>query len=472
MTITIPDSPAGLEDALSDPKNLEELWKSKDNLRDYIKGYAANVAKADKSETEAQIREQVQLGLAEFLAQAGAEKAGRPPVDLSNGPAHNRNSPMLAGLSGKGGKRPYNRRAPGAHADGIFEDASEFFRATWHHSRRLKDWSDLEPKVNKLREIQNSYGSEVPGDGGFLIPEELRSEILQLALETAVVRSRATTIPMSSLRVPIPTIDDPSHTSSILGGVVAYWTEEAAGLTESQASFGRVVLDAKKLTAYAEVPNELLMDAPAFEGFFSSTFPKAISWFEDVAFLTGTGVGEPQGFINSPVAVTQAVETGQNSGSGATIVWENIVKMYSRMLPTSLGRACWIVSPDTFPQLATMALSVGTGGGPVWIGNFSGGNGGDATPPATILGRPVLISEKVGPLGTTGDISFVDLSYYLIGDRMEMQTSASEHYKFANDKTAYRVVERVDGKPWLQTPLTPKNGGPTLSPVVQLGTRS
>ncbi|TMC47286.1 MAG: phage major capsid protein, partial [Chloroflexi bacterium] len=80
-------------------------------------------------------------------------------------------------------------------------------------------------------------------------------------------------------------------------------------------------------------------------------------------------------------------------------------------------------------------------------------------------------SEKVGPLGTPGDVAFIDPKYYLIGDRMEMQVSASEHYKFANDKTAYRVVSRVDGRPWLQSPITPKNGGPTLSPVVLLAAR-
>lgn len=467
MRITIPDSPAGLADVLNDADKMKQLWGSKEELGNFIKGYAELSDKADRGEMRAEAREQMQLVLAEYLKDNGGSQA--PKVDLSDGPAHKR-TPMIAGLPSAtaGRKSVYNRRAPGAPADGIFEDASEFFRATWHHSRRLKDWNELAPKVEKLREVQNSYGSEVPGDGGFLIPEELRSEILQLALETATVRPRATVIPMSSARVPIPTIDDPSHTSSILGGVVGYWTEEAAGLTESQASFGRVVLDAKKLTVYAEVPNELLMDAPAFEGFFSGTFPKAITWFEDVAFLTGTGVGEPQGFINSPVAIVQAAESGQAT---QTIVWENIVKMYSRMLPTSLGRACWIVSPDAFPQLATMSLSVGTGGGPVWIGNMAGGQGGMDSPPATLLGRPILISEKVGPLGTTGDINFVDLSYYLIGDRMEMQTSASEHYKFANDKTAYRVVERVDGQPWLKSALTPKNGGPTLSPVVQLASR-
>ncbi len=468
MTITIPDSPAGLAEVLNDGAKMKELWESKDSLQQFIEGYAAAVDKADKGEMRAQAREQMQLVLAEYLKNNGSNE--RPPVDYAGKRASNLR-PEIAGLPSNVRNQLYNKRAPGAAADGVFEDAAEFFRATWYRADRLRDYDQVRPKLDKLVEIQNAYSSETPGDGGFLIPEELRSEILQVALETAVVRPRATVIPMSSLRVPIPMIDDTSHQSSILGGVVGYWTEEAAGLTQSSASFGRVVLDAKKLTAYAEVPNELLMDAPAFAGFFNGTFPKAISWFEDTSFLTGTGAGEPQGFLNSPVAIQQAIETAQQGESSSTIVWENIVKMYSRMLPTSLGRAVWIASIDTFPQLATMALSVGTGGGPVWIGNYSGGQGGMDTPPITILGRPLYFTEKVGPLGTTGDISFVDLSYYLIGDRMQMESSSSEHYKFANDKTAYRVVERVDGRPWLQSPITPKNGGPTLSPVVQLANR-
>lgn len=464
MTVTIPESSAGLAEVLNDRKALDELWKSKDALSNFIEGYAKASLKVNEDQLEKQIKEQAQLAVAKLLEANGG--SGRPPVDLAGDKAHQQQL-RIKGLPSGVQKSLYNRRAPGVAADGIFEDASEFFRATWHRASSARDYQNvLAPKLAKLTEIQNSYSSEVPASGGFLIPEELRSEILQLALETAIVRPRATVIPMSSARVPIPTIDDTTHQSSILGGVQAFWTEEAAPLTESQGSFSRVVLDAKKLTAYAEVPNELLQDAPAFTGYFDGTFPKAISWFEDVAYLTGTGVGEPLGFINSPVSVQQAVESGQSSG---TIVWENIVKMFSRMLPTSLGRAVWIASIDTFPQLATMALSVGTGGGPVWIGGPN--QPGADTPPISILGRPVFFTEKTGPLGTPGDINFVDLSYYLIGDRMEMQVSASEHYKFANDKTAYRVVQRCDGQPWLKSPLTPKNGGPTLSPVVELAAR-
>src|SRR5262249_12487899 len=132
-------------------------------------------------------------------------------------------------------------------------------------------------------------------------------------------------------------------------------------------------------TAYAEIPNELLADASAFSGFFEQRFPVAIAWFEDLGFLLGTGNGEPLGFINGPAVASVSAEAGQPT---QTIVWENLVKMYARMLPQSLGSAIWIASIDTFPQLATMALSVGTGGGPVWIGSgYNPGNTGASAPP-------------------------------------------------------------------------------------------
>jgi HK97 family phage major capsid protein len=291
------------------------------------------------------------------------------------------------------------------------------------------------------------------------------------SLETSIVRPRATVIPMDTLRVPIPMIDDTSHASTVFGGVSFAWTEEAASITESQASFGRVVLDAKKLAGFFACPNELLADAPAFSAFFDTAVPRAHGWFEDEAFLTGSGVGEPLGLVNCGASVQVAKETGQPA---ATILWENVTKMYARMLPTSLGRAVWIANIDIFPQLATMALSIGTGGGPVWIGSgYDPGNSGADTPPMTILGRPVYFTEKLPQLGTTGDICFADLSYYLVGDRQVLQASSSEHYLFQNDKTAFRLLSRVDGRPWLQSALTPnQDSSNTLTAFVQLATRS
>jgi HK97 family phage major capsid protein len=137
------------------------------------------------------------------------------------------------------------------------------------------------------------------------------------------------------------------------------------------------------------------------------------------------------------------------------------------MLPSSVGNAVWIASPDTFVELATMALSVGTGGSAIWLNN------GVEGPPMTILGRPVIMTEKTpGVLGAQGDLSFVDFSFYLIGEREGMSMDTSEHVRFTRDQTTVRVIARNDGRPWLTSAITPQNGGPTLSPFVGLAVRA
>jgi HK97 family phage major capsid protein len=90
----------------------------------------------------------------------------------------------------------------------------------------------------------------------------------------------------------------------------------------------------------------------------------------------------------------------------------------------------------------------------------------------TIFGRPLVVAEKSGRLGDRSDLAFVDLSYYLIGDRQQMTAASSTEYKFGNDQTAYRIIQRVDGMPWLKSPITPANGGPTLSPFVEIADRA
>src|SRR3546814_16169240 len=85
-------------------------------------------------------------------------------------------------------------------------------------------------------------------------------------------------------------------------------------MTDVAATFGRMALEAWKLTAFANVPNELIQDsAVSFEAFIRSTFPQALAYFADVAFLTGNGAGQPLGILTSGNAarVSVAKESGQ-----------------------------------------------------------------------------------------------------------------------------------------------------------------
>lgn len=454
MTTVIPKTADELEQMLGNGEvaNMFEGGKAKPEFGEFIKSYATALRDRDSS-IATQVQEETQRVLAQWLKENAADglvgNVRRVNLDPNDTPTPARN--VL-----------YNRRAPGGKVDdaGLFDRPEDYLRAIWYRNNE----PDAMAIKDKLIGIKNAFGSTVPADGGFLIPETLRSELLRVALESAIVRPRSRVIPMESLRVPLPTIDSTSNASSVHGGMIGYWTEEAGALTQSSATFGRVVLDAKKLTGYSEVPNELFQDSiVSFGAFLSQIFPEAIAWFEDVAFFSGTGAGEPLGFLNAPAAVSVTKETGQ---AASTVVWENIVKAYARMLPSSMGRAVWIINNDAFPELATMALSVGTGGSAIWL------NSGAQGPPMTILGRPVIFTEKAETVGTAGDINFVDLGYYLIGDRQAMSAETSPHYKFANDQTAFRIIERVDGRPWINSAITPRKGSNTLSPFVKVATRS
>lgn len=464
--VIIPTSANELEEMLNDPKVFGNVMADPDTRKEFLRNYGI-AAMAKDGSLKDQISEQVQLGIAEFVKNNGSETrenvggrlsaGGRPQVTL-NGTA--------AIARGRGAI--YNKWAPGAELErkykpeDRFSTVGEICAAIKEEARPTASphRKDLLRKLENVRSFQNSFGSEDPGAGGFLIPEEMRADLLQLSLEETVVRSRATVIPMSTLRVPIPTVDDTSHVSNVFGGVTFYWAEESASLPESQASFGRVVLDAKKLVGFFKVPNELLADAPAFGSWFDTRIPQGLAWSEDVAFMTETGAGTPEGFIGSPGYI-QVPRT-----TGSAIKWADIVTMYSRMLPQSLQTAVWIAAHDTFPQIAQLSLSQPG----IWMGGWAARDASDA-PPVSIMGRPVFFTEKVPALGSVGDLSFVDLSYYLIGDRQAVAVSASEHFAFQNDQTAYRIIERVDGRPWLNTPLTPhNNSSATLSPYVGLST--
>lgn len=464
MTAVI-DSPAALAEFVSDTAAVSAAAEA-GTLRDTLKAAAKAISDRDKT-----IEEQIAIGLQQQMAALAKETggAGAPPIDLTEAKKGMRSRVTKHDIVNHGQKltvrEHHNPRALGKPADGVFGDLVEYLQATAPDkvTNSLPDVAELRQKLGDVLRIQNAYGSQVPADGGYLIPEEFRSDLLSVSMESAIVRPRATVLPMSTLRAILPSIDSTTNAGSIFGGIVAYWTEEAAALTASQASFARVVLEAKKLTAYAEYPNELVADAALFGALIDQLMPQAIAWYEDLAFFSGSGVGEPLGFLNCPASVNVAKESGQ---AGVSIVWENIAKMYARMLPSSLGNAVWIAGIDTFPELATMALSVGTGGSAIWMNNGAEG------PPMTILGRPVIFTEKSSVLGTVGDINFVDLRYYLIGDRQSMQAASSAEYKFGNDMTAYRIIERLDGRPWLNSAITPKNSGPTLTPFVQLATRA
>lgn len=457
-TIPVPRNSAELREQLHDAAARKEILATPDTLADHMDAYAQK-QQGDGTDLNRLVAEETQKQLAAMLREKDVDDEGRERIQRLNlDPQARGGSGRKQMLTSYGQGATYNQHAPGTVLDGKFNNAVDYLKTIWH----LNASPDAQAK---LLDVRNAASSVSPSDGGFLVPETLRSQLLEISLEMAKVRPLATVVPMESARVPFPTIDVTSNASSVFGGMIAYWGEESAALTDANPKFGRVVLDAKKLTGLSVVPNELIQDsAISFSALIERLWPMTLAFEEDSAFMTGSGVGEPLGFLgsNNSASIPVDAESGQEAD---TVLYENVVNMYSRMLPSSLSRAVWLVSPRVLTQLLTMTISVGTGGAPVFVVNAT------ASPTMTMFGRPIHVTEKASALGNRGDISFVDLTYYLIGDRQSMTAASSTDWKFGNDQTAYRVIQRVDGTPWIKSAITPKNGDLSLSPFVELAAR-
>lgn len=308
-------------------------------------------------------------------------------------------------------------------------------------------------------------------DGGFLIPVQYRTELLQKAIEKADIMNRCTTIPMKTNSIKIPYIKDTTHASgTIHGGIRMYWEEELAEKTSSKPSIGQIDLVLHKIIGMCYASDEILQDSPiSVEPLINMMFSDALAWTIDGVLIAGAGAGQPLGIKNSPCLVSVAKETNQIAD---TIVYDNVIKMYMRMAALSRKNAVWLANPDILHQLMTMSLAVGTGGSAVFLPS----NGAASRPYDVLFGKPIIFSEHCDTLGDTGDIYFADFSQYLVGRKTGakggLKADTSIHLKFDYDQTAFRFVFRMDGQPWWVSALTPKNGSSTISPFIKLDERA
>ena len=314
---------------------------------------------------------------------------------------------------------------------------------------------------SELKAFTRKNLAEGTGDlGGYLVPEEFMNEVLRVQLEETVVRGNgARVINMNSPIVKIPALNMASNASgSLFGGVSAYWGGEGQEKTESNPKFKQITLEAKKLIGYVESSDELSNDAIVSIGqVLSDVFSQTIAFEEDAAFLTGNGVNKPLGIINAPATITV--------GRAATgsVQTADLIAMLARFYRRG-GSPVWIINQSVLPSIYKLKDEANNY---ILLPGFNGNIAGAL--PSSIYGIPVIVTEKVSALGTRGDVTLADMRYYIIGDRQRLTIEESMHVKFKYDEKAWRFVQRVDGQPWIDSAITPRAGGSTISPFVTLG---
>ena len=342
----------------------------------------------------------------------------------------------------------------------------------WQFARDIyKAGPQARGMTEKLHAWCKTAGHMQEGDdsqGGYLVPEEFRAQLLRTLIEASNIRGRATVVPMATNTIRIPCVNETTHSGSTHGGIILYRPAEAAQKSASKPAFGQVQLTLHKLTGLIYVSDELMEDSPiSIQPLLNSMFSEAFAFQNDDDFVNGTGAGMPLGVLNAPCLIAQAKETAQPAD---TIVSANIDKMWSRLHPRSHANSVWMANIDTYPQLAALERAVGTGGSAAGLVQSM-----PNSPTLLLNGRPLILTEHCQTLGDQGDIMLCDWRQYLIGQKAgasSIAMASSIHLAFDYDETVFRFVMRYDGQPWPSAALTPRNSTITLSPFVTLAARA
>jgi HK97 family phage major capsid protein len=327
----------------------------------------------------------------------------------------------------------------------------------------------------------------VPSEGGFLVGADASEKIYQRAYATGAIVNKCQRQPISanSNRLKLKVVDEDSRADgSRMGGVLAFWQNEADSFLSSRPKFRSIELTLNKLTALVYATDELLEDAAALEAWIMSNLPTEINFRLEDAIFNGAGAGQPLGILNSLALLslspgsTPTVVNGTDilamwarfwhpglQGSIASIATENLTAGSAGGQPG----AAWFIDQSVIPQLFSMTLGSGTA---VILLYHPPGYMGLPGPYGQLLGLPVIPTEHNAALGTVGDIVLADMSQYLIADKGAVEAAASMHVRFVYDEMTYRFTYRADGQTTWKKPLTPKNGGSTLAPFIALASGS
>jgi HK97 family phage major capsid protein len=346
----------------------------------------------------------------------------------------------------------------GPEASREFESLGQFIAAVrFNPNDQRLQYVDENPAARdpETGEMRSEFRMDNNTSGGFMVPPQLRTTIMSVEPQAALVRPRANVIPAGSppdAAVTIPALDQSgTNPANMFGGVEVRWIGEGEEKPETDADLKQITLTPHEVAGLVTVTDKLLRNWQAAGTFIENLLRGAVNAAEDYAFLRGTGVHQPLGAINA--SATKFI----NRAVANQVSYLDLLNMVARLLMRD-GSPVWSMPQSALVQISTMTDPEGHY---IWKPDARDGFAG------TLLGYPVRWNNRAPALGSKGDILLADWSHYLIKDGSGPFVASSEHVKFTSNKTVIKIFWNVDGAPDTIGPIKEENGY-EVSPFVGL----
>lgn len=300
-----------------------------------------------------------------------------------------------------------------------------------------KSWATRDKSYNRVVKALGTINYE---EGGVLVPEEFKPEVIEYLRNTTVMRKLgARSIPLKgSMQVPRQ-----------VGTSTAYWGDEGEPITPSQPSLGGDRMSEKKLTGLVPVNNDLLRAASInAEEWIRNDVLNVIAQAEDIGFLKGNSPKSPTGlrYLTDAAHIYNATQ----AGAVATLQEvRNEIAKARRLLKKAnqpMTSMAWISSPRTEEFLDTVADGNGNA---IYSAEVAAGR---------LKGAPAFYTNNVpdDEGGGTNEswLIYVDGSQLIIGDAMTLAVEFLPNAVYeeggvvksgvSRDQSVFRAIQKVD----------------------------
>ncbi|WP_339692848.1 phage major capsid protein [uncultured Parasphingorhabdus sp.] len=258
-------------------------------------------------------------------------------------------------------------------------------------------------------ELKSFSGASGP-EGGFAVPQEIDALIGATLKDISPIRSIATVVRTGSAgyRKLVTT-----------GGTPSGWVSETAGRPETDTpDFNEIAPPSGELYANPAASQAMLDDA-AFdvESWLADEIAREFAQAEGAAFVGGSGVNQPRGFLNA--AVTDESDDIRDFGSlqyvpsGASGSFDSedvLVDLVHTLRPAYRQGASFVMNSSTLAHIRKFKTADGAF---LWQPSLASGQ------PATLLGYPVVEAEDMPDIAADSlSIAFGNFrAGYLIAER-------------------------------------------------------
>jgi HK97 family phage major capsid protein len=280
-----------------------------------------------------------------------------------------------------------------------------------------------------------AMSTDVNPDGGYLVRPELSSNVIDRIFETSPVRGLANVEQTGAKSIDV-LIDDQEAAARWVG-------EGASGGQTGTPQLGQKSLVAHKIEADPRLTTEMIQDSYLdVEAWLAGKVADKFARTQNTAFVNGTGVGQPRGFLTYPAQSSGGTyERGAlhqvNMGAAAALTANGLIDVQNALKEFYQPSAVWGMKRTTFGAALKLKGNDNYFFSPVLLR--------DGQASMQLLGKSVVFMDDMPAVAANAlSIVYADWrSFYTIVDRVGLQVLRDP---FTNKGfITYYTTQRVGG---------------------------